>query len=375
MTSAGFTGPSGLSIRHIEAIPYVIPLVHPVRWARGEMVNVDNVLVRVTLSDGTQGIADAPSRPTILGDTQKSIVAIIDEQFAPRLIGLDAFDLARFWRQLDSVAGNLVPKGALDMALHDAQAKALGISCAKLLGGAMRPLPVNWRLRQESATEMLRDADTMIGRFGFRALKVKGSADPRRDLAFLRTLRSQCGDGVSIAIDFNQSLSTHALLNVLPALEDLGIALIEEPLPAGDTAGRLLCAAHTTIPISGDDSCFTPEDVLRELKLGAIRAVVLKVARNGYRPARDIVALCRVFHVPLHSGSQGDMHISACSAAHFACSYEAAHEHEFSTFLDARDHICDRDLEIADGCLIPPDGLGIGVSVDAKKLETYRIDH
>jgi L-alanine-DL-glutamate epimerase-like enolase superfamily enzyme len=76
-TLSGHRGLGGLTLRSIEAIPYVVPLVRPIAWARGRMSAVDNVLVRVTLSDGTQGIADAPARPTILGETQKSIVAII----------------------------------------------------------------------------------------------------------------------------------------------------------------------------------------------------------------------------------------------------------------------------------------------------------
>lgn len=367
-------GPEHLVIRRVEAIPYVIPLARPIAWARGMMTDVDNVLVRVTLSDGTQGIADAPSRPTILGDTQKSIVAIIDDHFTPRLIGIDAFDLEAIWNILGSFGGNQVAKAAIDMAVHDAQAKSLGISCVRLLGAIPRPLPVSWRLRMAPETDMLRDADEMMGKYGFRALKVKGSHEYLNDIAFLRKLRRLCGDTVSISIDFNQSLTAHMLLQALPALEEVDIALIEEPLSARDAAGKSLCAGRTSIPISGDDSCFSPDDVLHELKLGAIRAVVLKVARNGYRQARDIVALCRGFHLPLHSGSQGDMHITACAAAQFACSYPSEHEHEFSTFLDACDHICDRDLVIREGCLTLPDGPGIGLSVDEAKLAIYRVD-
>lgn len=374
MNSPVLTNPDALSIRDIEAIPYVIPLRRPITWARGVIANVDNVLVRVTLSDGTQGIADVPSRPTILGDTQKSIVAIVEDHFKPRLLGIDAFDLDAIWKILEGYAGNQVSKAAIDMAVHDAQARTLGVSCARLFGAVPRPLPVNWRLCMASEAEMLRDAEEMMDKYGFRALKVKGSHQWQADIVFLRKLRSLCGDAVAISIDFNQSLTAHALLEALPALEELDIDLIEEPLPARDEAGRRLCAGRTRIPISGDDSCFSPDDVLHELRLGAIRAVVLKIARNGYRQARDIVALCRGFHIPLHSGTQADMHITACAAAHFACSYPAVHEHEFSTFLDARDHICNQDPAISKGYFIMPDGPGIGLTIDEAKLSAYRID-
>ncbi len=69
-----------LAIRRIEAIPVAIPLLRPIRWARGEIRTIDNVIVVVTLSNDTQGIADAPPRPTIYGETQRSLVTIVADR-------------------------------------------------------------------------------------------------------------------------------------------------------------------------------------------------------------------------------------------------------------------------------------------------------
>ena len=364
-----------LTIRSIEAIPVLIPLTRPVKWARGSMTHNDNVIVVVTLSNGVQGIADAPARPTILGETPKSIVAIIREHLAPQLIGVNVFDMQAVWRVFNALAGNVAAKGAIDMACHDAQGKTIGVSCAQLLGGVVRPLTVNWRVRIAPEKEMLAEAEEMMASHGFRALKIKGGLDRVKDLRFLRSLRKVVGDDVEIAIDFNQGLSSQGLLEALPGLEEVNIALIEEPIPARDGPGKLLCSRATTIPISGDDSCFSPDDVLHELRLGAIRSIVVKVARNGYTQGRDIVALARTFHTPIHNGSQGDQLIASAAAAHFACGYEAVHAHEFSSFLDASDHVADRDIVIEDGRLHPPDGPGIGLSLDADKLAKYRADN
>ena len=363
-----------LEIRSIEAIPYAIPLIKPIKWARGEIKEVDNVLVVVTLGDGTQGIADAPSRPTILGDTQASIVAIVKDHFAPKLIGADVFDTLHINNILSGFAGNPAAKGAVDMACYDAQGKVLGVPCANLLGGVVHPLPVNVRLRLAPEKDMLAEAQEMIKKHGFKAIKVKGGTERDKDVRFLRRLRKEVGDHVEISIDFNQGYTAQGLLEVLPALEEVNIALIEEPIPARDGAGKLLVSRATRIPISGDDSCFTPDDVLHELKLGAIRSVVIKVARNGYTQGRDIVALARAFYTPIHNGSQADMHIGTAAGAQFACSYRAVHAHEFSAFIDATDHLLDRDLEIRHGMLITPDGPGIGVKIDPRKLAKYRLD-
>jgi L-Ala-D/L-Glu epimerase / N-acetyl-D-glutamate racemase len=364
----------GLAIRTVEAIPVAIPMLRPIKWARGEISTIDNVIVVVTLSDGTQGIADAPPRPTIYGETQQSLVAIIREHFAPALTGVNAFDLTRVWSVFDAIAWNPTAKSALDMALHDAQAKALGISCAQLLGGIMTPLTVNWRLRLGTEREVLADAEAMMGKYGFRALKVKCGVDRRQDIAILAALRKLVGDDVEIAIDCNQSYSVQDLLETAPHFEALGIALIEEPIPARDSAGKRFAAERMRVPISGDDSCITPDDVLDQLKLGAIRSIVIKCARTGYTQSRQILALARSYYTRVHNGTQADMHIGSAAAAHFACTYKAIHAHEFSSFLDAKDHVADRDLEIKNGSLIVPDGPGIGLNLDPQKLQMYRLD-
>jgi L-Ala-D/L-Glu epimerase len=260
------------------------------------------------------------------------------------------------------------------MALHDAQAKSLGISCAQLLGGAVRPLPVNRRLMLGSKREMLNEAEQMMKRYGFRAWKVKCGIDPRRDIDLLRALRKLVGEDHEITIDCNQGYSSQTLLEQAPYFEELGIALIEEPIPARDAAGKRFCAERLRVPISGDDSCMTPDDVLHELQQGGIRALVIKCARTGYTQSRQILALAKSFYTPAHNGTQADMQIGCVAAAHFACTYATPHAHEFSSFIDAKDHVADCEPVIRDGYLIPPDGPGIGLALDPRKLRKYRLD-
>ncbi|MDP2399949.1 MAG: mandelate racemase/muconate lactonizing enzyme family protein [Burkholderiales bacterium] len=368
------TKDSTLSIRSVEAIPVVVPLLHPIKWARGEIKDIDNVIVVVTLSDGTQGIADAPPRPTIYGETQRSIATIIRDHFAPKLKNLDAFDIAGLWAVFDQYAGNPAAKSAIDMALFDAQAKHLGITCAELLGGTPKALPVNRRLMLGSNKEMLAEAERMIKRYGFKAWKVKCGIDKKRDIALLRALRKLVGDEHEITIDCNQGYSSQDLLETAPYFEEVNVALIEEPIPARDGAGKRFCAERTTIPISGDDSCMAPDDVLHELKLGGIRALVIKCARTGYTQSRQILALAKSFYTPVHNGTQADMQIGCVAAAHFASTYGTPHAHEFSSFIDAKDHVANEELVIKNGRLVLPPGPGIGLTLDPCKMKKYRVD-
>lgn len=365
---------SKLSIRSVEAIPVVVPLLHPIKWARGEIKNIDNVIVIVTLSDGTQGIADAPPRPTIYGETQQSITTIVRDHFAPKLKSVAAFDMTGVWSVFDQYAGNPTAKSAIDMAIFDAQAKHLGISCAQLLGGMPKALPVNRRLMLGSNKAMLAEAEQMIRQYGFKAWKVKCGIDKQRDILLLRALRKLVGDDHEITIDCNQGYSSQDLLETAPYFEEVNVALIEEPIPARDGAGKRFCAERTIIPISGDDSCMTPDDVLHELKLGGIRSVVIKCARTGYTQSRQVLALARSFYTPVHNGTQADMQIGCVAAAHFACTYTTPHAHEFSSFIDAQDHVANEDPVIKNGRLHLPSGPGIGLTLDARKMKKYRID-
>ena len=363
-----------LAIREIEAIPVSIPLLRPVKWARGHITAAEHVIVVVTLANGVRGIADAAPRPTVYGETQQSVHALVTNHFRPLLIGVDAFDVQRVTRDLETIVGNPAAKAAVDMALHDAQAKTLGISCAQLLGGTLKPVPLNWRIRSAGHKEALAEAEQMMGKYGFRALKVKCGMDIAGDMELLRALRKQVGAEVEIAVDMNQAYTPEQLMAAGPALEEIGIALIEEPVAARDRRGKLLAAHKIRVPITGDDSCVTLDDVRDELELGAVRSVVIKCVRTGFTRSRDILGLARAFHCPVHNGSNADMHIASAASAHFACTYDTHHAHEMSYFIDAADTVTDEGLEIRDGCLVLPERPGIGLDLDPGKLRKYRID-
>jgi L-alanine-DL-glutamate epimerase-like enolase superfamily enzyme len=68
------------------------------------------------------------------------------------------------------------------------------------------------------------------------------------------------------------------------------------------------------------------------------------------------------------------MQIGCVAAAHFASTYLTPHAHEFSSFIDAKDHVANEDPVIKNGMLQLPSGPGIGMTLDARKLKKYRLD-
>ncbi|MCA9949045.1 MAG: hypothetical protein KDE48_05330, partial [Anaerolineales bacterium] len=77
-----------LTITDISTTIFRLPLQGQLRWGKHSVLNeLRHVLVHVTLSDGAQGVAEAPPRPTIYGETVYSICSIIEHELKPRLLG------------------------------------------------------------------------------------------------------------------------------------------------------------------------------------------------------------------------------------------------------------------------------------------------
>ena len=76
-----------LIVRRIDAIPVALPLKAPMKMAGVTITKAENLIVRVEAADGTVGWGEAPSAPTMTGDTQGGLVAAVRDHLAPLLAG------------------------------------------------------------------------------------------------------------------------------------------------------------------------------------------------------------------------------------------------------------------------------------------------
>ena len=106
-----------MKITALDTIPYTIPYTHPLRFASGEVHTADHILIRIQTDEGIVGIADAPPRPYTYGETQQSIQTIVQDVFAPQIIGMDPFDREKIHGVLNRTIHNQVAKGALDIEI------------------------------------------------------------------------------------------------------------------------------------------------------------------------------------------------------------------------------------------------------------------
>lgn len=164
----------------------------------------------------------------------------------------------------------LLPPGgarnALDCALWDLEAKRLKSSIWALTGIAPRPLSTVFTIGIEATPAAM--ADKAAAAQGHPLLKVKLDGD--RPLERMRAIRAARPDA-RLVVDANQGWTLAQLTEVAPAMADLGVEMIEQPLPRGADAG--LAGLRSPVPLCADESCLH----LGELDQAAARYQMINI--------------------------------------------------------------------------------------------------
>ncbi|MCH5645023.1 MULTISPECIES: mandelate racemase/muconate lactonizing enzyme family protein [unclassified Gordonia (in: high G+C Gram-positive bacteria)] len=366
-----------MKITRIEAIPFAIPYRKPLKFASGEVRTASHVLVRVHTDDGIVGVAEAPPRPFTYGETQRGIIAVIEDVFAPQLVGLTLLEREEAHERLARTIGNPTAKAAIDMAMWDALGHTLNLSVTDLLGGFTDRLKVSHMLGFDEPSVMVAEAQRMRDTYGISTFKVKVGRKPvTLDTAVVRALRAHFGNTVELYVDGNRGWTAAESARAMREMADLDLLFAEELCPADDVVGRRWLVEKTDVPFIADESAPTPADVTREILGGSATAINIKTARTGFTTSRRVHHLAEGLGIEVVMGNQIDGQIgSACTLA-FGSAFASTSRYaaELSNFLDMSDDLLAEPLQIRDGHLHRLPGNGIGIAIDPDKLAHYRID-
>ena len=181
-----------MKITRVEAIPFAIPYLKPLRFASGEVNTAEHVLVRVHTDDGLVGTAEALPRPFTYGETQASIMAIINGVFAPQIVGLTPLEREIVHARLNRTVANPAAKAAIDIALWDLIGQIVGTSVTELLGGFTDRMRVAHMIGFAPTAEIVEDAIRLRDTYGIRTFKVKVGRRPiQLDIDACRALRDE----------------------------------------------------------------------------------------------------------------------------------------------------------------------------------------
>ena len=205
-------------------------------------------------------------------ETAESALAFVEQHGS--LVGDDPFALEEIGKRLAEIPGEHAAKAALDGALHDLQGKLLGVPVWKLLGLPRSGPPTSWTIWLGDPDDMARRTELVGDRF--RRLKLKLGGGDGLDVDRVRAVRSRTD--LPLQIDVNEWWSLDEAMESIPQLVELGVAYVEQPLPAADPGAEEL-RAKSPIPIYVDEDCHTLADVARCAEIA--HGINIKLAKSG----------------------------------------------------------------------------------------------
>lgn len=261
--------PKSLVVRH-----ETWPIKGSFRIARGAKTVADVVVVEIA-DDRATGRGECVPYPRY-GETVERVVTEIEALRTDIAGGLTRADLQQ--RLRPGAARN-----AIDCALLDWEAKAAGKSAADLLG-LPAPIPVRTTYTLSLDTPEAMAAAARVVALTYRTIKLKiaGAGDLERVEA-VRTVAPHA----RLIVDANEGWSLNDLHRLPPELARLGVALIEQPLKAGEDDALL--GFESPVPLCADESFHTRADLPRVI--GRYSHINIKLDKAG--GLTEAVALAR----------------------------------------------------------------------------------
>jgi L-alanine-DL-glutamate epimerase-like enolase superfamily enzyme len=311
---------------------------------------------------------------TLLGGAA-AIRSIIQDDFAPLLLGEDALDNERLWtklnRRLQSVGRAGVvnqAQAAVDLALWDIKGKAADLPVYKLLGGARESAPVygsdgGWLYM--SVEEMVEAFHGYLDQ-GMMGVKMKlGHEDPRVDIERVAGVRKALGDSVWIATDANQKWDYPTALMVGRELEQLGVAWFEEPLWCDDIPNHAKLAQALDIPVAMGETLGSRYEFDAYVRADAADILQPDICRVG-----GITEMTKIITMGQVAGRPIAPHHMMESSIQVACGVMASGPIEYMPWVSGA---FDEPVKIDNGRMMPPRKPGLGLEIPESVIKRYRI--
>ncbi len=318
-----------------------------------------------------------------VADTTQSVVAAITEIYGPNLLGRSIFDIESITEMFDlRLAANPAARAVLDIALHDAMGKALGVPVHKLIGGCSQSvIPLEWSVSLADDVEvMITEGRRAVDEFGIKVLCIKaaGKGGWKQDVKNFEAMRRAFGEDIVIGIDPNTGWSVPDTIAAMRALRPFDVGYVEQPISRRDLDALADIRREAAgVPMMADESLFTIEDAMDLVRHRAVDVFCIKLYKvGGLTPARKIAAIAKSANILLNCGGLATVsNFEAAAAAHFCATIPArqtfgAAEFVFGLGPLGRDPlVVDTPLVIKDGAVRVPDGPGLGLVLDEAALE------
>ena len=289
-----------MKLTSVELIRIKIPMRTVFRTSFGSEQMRSVLLIHVVGPDAEGwGECVAGEGPLYSSEYADGADAVTRRFLLPRLASMGDINAASLGEVLAPIKGHRMSKGALEMAVLDAELRAAGVSFAQRLGATKDRVPSGVSVGiMESIQELL---DVVEGFVAEGYLRIKLKIEPGWDVDAVRAVRERFGD-ILLQVDANTAYTLGDARH-LAKLDDFDLVLIEQPLPEDDLLGHAKLVKQLRTPICLDESITSSRAAADAIALGACSIVNIKPGRvGGYLEAVRVHDVCVAQGVPVWCG-------------------------------------------------------------------------
>lgn len=366
-----------MKITSIRAVPVHIPRNKVLYAARGAVLSYSEFgIVFIETDEGIHGLGEI-SRD--LGRRGVSLSHDVNTLIAPALVGKNPLNIQELAALMNrTLNGSEEAKCGVEMALFDIVGKYYDVPVYQLLGGKMRDsvpvtMGVGFGPPDEVAEEALRFAEK-----GFKHIKLKvGRPGTDEDVATVRAVRQKVGDAVRIRIDANTAYSTpNEAVKAIRAMERYDLELVEQPIPAKMIEGMAFIRQKIDTPLMADESMYHWADAIQLVKSNAVDVLNIYICEcGGLLSAQKAFGIGEAAGMPALIGGMCETGIATAAQIHLAVAMpNLAYSSDLNGPTRYPFTLVNEPYHYENGSIKPPEGPGLGVTLDKERFEQCRID-
>ena len=344
-----------------------------------------STLVRLTLSDGTEGYGEAWGMPAV----NLAYLPFVKGY----LIGADVLDVEHIFARILArhyhfgIQGPLMGcLSGIDMAAKDAAGKCLGVPVHRLIGGKRCDavhIYASGGYMTESSEADFEPQMRAMAEAGYPAVKIKIGLSPDSDEARVGAARRILGDGVDLMVDVNSNYTFDIARESIARMAPYRIGWVEEPLSPQDIAGYEILQRLSPVPIATGEALYTAFDFKRLVERRAVDVLQPDLSLcGGFWQGRIIAAMTTLDHVRLSPHVWGSG-IGLAAAVHYVAAlpvYPHADNIPKPPLVEydvgenpLRESLLRNPLRAERGTIAVPDAPGLGIEIDWEAVEHYGI--
>lgn len=382
------------SIKSVETLLVQLPTRREHKWTGLTEPIGRYVLVRMTDDQGRVGWGEAPALKDwggefdrYFGESQLIARTVIDSYLAPLLKGFEIGNPAGLHARMDAlIKGYPYTKAAVEFAYYDLSARALGVPVTTLLGGRARTrIPVTHSIGLIPVADAEKEAGKVAAE-GIKTIKIKVGVDPKRDVEIVRVVRGAVGDDVELCVDANEGYKTPGeAVTIVRQMEKYRLKYVEQPVMGIERIAEV--ARRIDSPVMADESAWNAHDVVQIVAQRAAQIVSIYTTKpGGLYKAMEVGAVCRAAGIICNVngsietgvGNLANVHLAAASpAVTLSCVIPVSTPAEFQSGqiggIYYKDDLLKEPMKFVDGAIEVPEKPGMGIDVDEKKIEKYRV--